>query len=283
MDTRNGGHMDRIEIRNLECYCHHGVMKEESVLGQKFLVSAAMYMDTRAAGKADDLTQSVDYAEAAHYINHLMSKKQYQIIETVAEYIAGELLVRYPQLCKVSISIQKPWAPILLPMDTVAVTIEREWTKIYAGVGSNLGNRRKYIDDAFAGIRNDRFCKNVYMSDIIETEPCGYTEQANFLNGVVCFDTLYNPVELLRFFHELEDKGDRTREIHWGPRTIDLDILFFGDQIIQTEDLIIPHKEIPSRRFVLEPMKEIAPYFKHPVFGRTMTEMYDNLLKQDAE
>lgn len=276
-------HMDKIEIKDLECYCHHGVLKEENVLGQKFLVSAALYMDTRKAGNNDDLSLAVNYAEVAHFINDTMSGTEYKLIEAAAEKIAREVLLKFKYLQAVDICIKKPWAPILLPMDTIAVTIHREWTRIYAGIGSNIGNRRKHIDDAYAGIRNDRFCKCAYMSKIIETEPYGYTEQGKFLNGVVCFDTLYSPTELLDFFHHLEDEGDRKRETHWGPRTIDLDILFYGNEIIQTEGLIIPHKEIPLRRFVLEPLCDIAPFWIHPVFDKTVSQLYRELEEKEKQ
>ena len=142
-------------------------------------------------------------------------------------------------------------------------------------VGSNIGNRRKYIDDAFAGIRNDRSCRKAYMSKLIDTEPYGRTDQDNFLNGVICFDTLYSPSELLDFLHDLEAKGQRSREteIRWGPRTIDLDILLYGDDIIQKKDLVIPHREMHLRRFVLEPLEEIAPFKQHPVFHKTVSQL----------
>lgn len=269
--------MDKIEIRDLECYCHHGVLKEENVLGQKFLVSAALYMDTRKAGNQDDLSASVDYAEVAHFINDTMRQTKYKLIEAAAETLAREILMRFRGLEAVELRIKKPWAPILLPLDTVSVTIRREWIRVYAGIGSNMGDRQKYIADAFAGICDDPHCKGAYLSDIIETEPYGYTEQEKFLNGVICFDTLYSPAELLEFFHRLEREGKRERTIHWGPRTIDLDILFYGDQVIQTEDLIIPHKGIPDRRFVLEPLQQIAPFLIHPVFGKTVSQLFEEL------
>lgn len=275
--------MDKIEIRDLECYCHHGVLKEENVLGQKFLVSVSLYMDTRKAGKSDELSFSVDYADVAHFINDTMKQTEFKLIEAAAEKIAREVLLRYKPLRAAEVNIKKPWAPILLPLDTVSVTIKRQWVRVYVGVGSNIGNRRKYIDNAFAGIRNDRYCKCAYMSEIIDTEPYGYEEQDNFLNGVICFDTLYSPDELLQFLHQLEDAGNRTREIHWGPRTIDLDILFYGDEIIQKEGLVIPHKEIPLRRFVLEPLNEIAPYVVHPVFDKTVAQLYLELNEKERE
>ncbi len=267
--------MDKIEITDLECYCHHGVLPEEQQLGQKFLVSLILYMDTRKAGKTDDLSYSVDYAEVAHFVSEKMNGATYQLLESVAEKLAEEILYCYHKVKQVEVCIKKPWAPILLPLKTVSITIQRKWTRVYVGVGSNIGNRRKYIDDAFAGIRNDRFCKSVYMSSLIDTEPYGYENQENFLNGVICFDTMYSPDELLEFLHRLEDAGQRTREIHWGPRTIDLDILFYGNEIIQKKELMIPHKEIPLRRFVLEPLNEIAPFLLHPVLNQTVAELYE--------
>jgi dihydroneopterin aldolase/2-amino-4-hydroxy-6-hydroxymethyldihydropteridine diphosphokinase len=253
------------------------------VLGQKFLVSAVLYMETRNAAMDDDISLAVDYNEVAHFINDVMTQAEYKLIETVAEQVAREVLIKFKYLNAIEVTIKKPWAPILLPMDTVSITIRREWTRVYAGIGSNIGNRRMYIDNAYAGIRNNRFCKRAYMSTIIETEPYGYSDQENFLNGVVCFDTLYSPSELLEFFHRLEEDGNRTREVHWGPRTIDLDILFYGDRVIQKEDLIIPHKGIPLRRFVLEPLSEIAPFFVHPVFNKTVSELYDEWKAKENE
>ena len=123
------------------------------------------------------------------------------------------------------------------------------------------------------------------MSKIIETKPYGYEDQDSFLNGVICFETLYSPAELLSFLQRLEQEGKRSREseIHWGPRTIDLDILFYGDEIIQKRDLIIPHKEINLRRFVLEPLYEVAPFKIHPVFGKTVAELFSELMAQIRE
>lgn len=277
--------MDKIEIKDLECYCHHGVLEEERTLGQKFLVSAALYMNTRRAATFDDITFSVDYAEVSHFVNDIMTKTEHKLLETICENIARELLAKYKILDAAEVCIKKPWAPISLPMDTVSVTIKRTWTKVYVGVGSNIGNRRKYIDNAYAAIRNDRFCRKDFISNLIDTKPYGMTEQDNFLNGVICFETLYSPEELLEFMQYLEEKGDRNREteIHWGPRTIDLDILFYGDEIIQKQDLVVPHREMHLREFVLKPLQEIAPYKLHPVFHKTVSELLSELQEKGEE
>ena len=167
----------------------------------------------------------------------------------------------------------------MLPLDTVSVTISRKWEKVYVGVGSNMGDKQAYLQAAFEGIEKDENCRHLQRASLYETEPYGYLDQDKFLNTVFTFDTLYQPQELLTFLHQLEQEGNRVREIHWGPRTIDLDILFYGEEIIQEENLIVPHREIPLREFVLEPLQEIAPFLRHPVSGKTVMQMYEELKK----
>ena len=92
-------------------------------------------------------------------------------------------------------------------------------------------------------------------------------------------ETLLEPEELLFVLNQIEEGEDRERLIHWGPRTLDLDILFYGNQIIETDKLVIPHGDLRNRKFVLTPMVQIAPYFRHPVLGMTMKELLDQLDK----
>ena len=98
-------------------------------------------------------------------------------------------------------------------------------------------------------------------------------EQDDFLNGVLEGETTLNPYELLDIFNEIESQAGRTRDIHWGPRTLDLDIIFYDDLIIDSESLTIPHKEMHLRDFVLEPMNQIASWVRHPITGKTVEEM----------
>lgn len=265
--------MDEIRIQDLEIYCHHGVFKEENVLGQKFLVSLILYTDIRKAGGSDDLSFSIDYAEVSHFVECRMKEKNYRLIEAAAEHLAEDILLEYPLVKKVCVELKKPWAPILLPLDTVSVRIERGWTQVYLSVGSNMGDEESHIREAVESLRQDNKICDVVVSDLIETEPYGFTEQENFLNGAVSLKTLYSPYELLERIHEIEKEGKRERKVHWGPRTIDLDILLYGDEVIQTETLTIPHREMTLRRFVLEPLNQIAPWVKHPVSGETVAEL----------
>lgn len=269
--------MDSIEIRDLELYCHHGVFKEENVLGQKFLVTLTLYMDTRPAGETDDLGRSINYADVAQFVKKEMEQKNFRLIEAAAEQLARGILLHFSRIERVAVEIKKPWAPILLPLDTVSVRIERGWTMAYLSLGSNMGDREQYIKDAVQALQKEPAIRDVRLSDVIETEPYGYTDQPPFLNAAVELRTLASPEGLLGICQAIEEQGKRERTIHWGPRTIDLDILLFGTEVMQTERLIIPHKEMHKRQFVLEPLAQIAPWAKHPVLGKKVIELLDEL------
>lgn len=273
--------MDSIQIRDLELYCHHGVFKEENVLGQKFLVTLILYMDTRPAGETDELKQSINYAEVAHFVKDQMEQKSFRLIEAAAEQLAQQILFRFPRIQRVSVEIKKPWAPILLPLDTVSVCIERGWTTVYLSLGSNMGDREQYIKNAVNALRDEPSIRHVRVSDLIETEPYGYTDQPPFLNAAVELQTLEDPERLLGICQKIEEEGKRERTIHWGPRTIDLDILLFGTEVVQTERLTIPHREMHKRRFVLEPLAQLAPWVQHPVLGERIVELLENVEKKE--
>lgn len=265
--------MDEIRIRNLEVFCHHGVYEEENTLGQKFLVSASLYTDVRQAGRTDSLEKSIDYGMVCHDIKEIMQERNYKLIETVAETLADRLLKRYPALNGIELELKKPWAPIMMPIDTVSVVIKRSWHTVYFSIGSNLGDRREHLDYAVRKIRENPEYKDVRVSSYLETEPYGYTEQDNFLNACIVCRTLMTPEEVLAFLHELEQDRNRTREIHWGPRTLDIDILLYDREILDTQELCIPHPEMALREFVLAPLVELAPYLRHPISGLTVTQM----------
>jgi dihydroneopterin aldolase/2-amino-4-hydroxy-6-hydroxymethyldihydropteridine diphosphokinase len=272
--------MDKIKIRDLEVYARHGVYPEETVLGQKFLVSLVMEMDTREAGKEDDLSKAVDYGKVAHDAERFLTQNTYRLLEAAAEHLAEELLLAYPQVKAVTVELKKPWAPVLLPLDTVSVEMTRRWHEVYLSIGSNMGEKEKNLKNALDFLRKDPRIRIVLVSGFFETEPYGYTEQDNFLNGAVKLITLYTPEELLEVLHKAEADGGRERKIRWGPRTIDLDILFYDDSIVSKPDLMIPHREIQKREFVLRPLCEIAPWKEHPVFHKSVMELLEILEKK---
>lgn len=273
--------MDQIIIENLEIFGYHGVFEEEAFLGQKFIVNARLYLDTRQAGQTDDLTQSLDYGEVCQFIKKLVETERYMLIEKIAEEIASGLLLTFDLLQKVEITVKKPWAPVRVHLDTVAVRIERGWHTVYLSIGSNMGDKEGYLDFAIDRLNALPDTKVTEVSDYIETEPYGDVEQDNFLNGALKIQTLKSPEELLDTTMAIEQEAHRERIVHWGPRTLDIDILFYDDAIIHTKRLTVPHIEIPKRTFVLEPLAAIAPYYMHPILHTSVLELLHRLEAQE--
>ena len=275
--------MDKIEIKNLEIFANHGVFPEENVLGQKFVISATLYTDTRKAGLTDELTASIHYGEVSHMITKFTKEHTYKLLEALAENLCQMLLQELPLLKMITLRVEKPWAPVGLPLETVAVEITRRWHTAYVAFGSNLGDKKKFLDDGIQGLRTTPSCEVEAVSEYLVTEPYGGVEQDEFLNGVLKLRTLLTPEELLDRLHELEAAANRERIIHWGPRTLDLDILFYDNEIIDTPDLHIPHIDMENRDFVLKPMDEIAPYYRHPVLNKTIHQLLNELLAKDNQ
>ncbi|MEJ6573879.1 MAG: 2-amino-4-hydroxy-6-hydroxymethyldihydropteridine diphosphokinase [Actinomycetes bacterium] len=133
-------------------------------------------------------------------------------------------------------------------------------------LGSNLGNRELNIDSAVAELA--KIVEVTHLSTNHETDPVGGPEQPKYLNAIAIAETHLEPRELLNTMLEIEDKLGRKREIHWGPRTIDLDLIVFGDEVIDTQNLVLPHPRAHLRKFVLEPWLEIDPSAQIPGIGR---------------
>lgn len=268
---------DIIRIENLEVFAYHGVYDEEKEKGQFFYVNADLYLNTRIAGMSDKLEYSTNYGEVCEFIHKFMKEHTYNLIETVAEQLIQELLLSFKLVRKAVVEIRKPHAPIDKVFDSVSVIIERGWHEAYVAFGSNMGDREQYIDEAINTLNNLSQIRIEKISDKINTKPYGNIEQNDFLNGVIKIETLLSVEELLQLLQKIEEHSGRTREIHWGPRTLDLDILFYDDEIISKENLVVPHPDMKNRNFVLKPMMQLAPYKVHPIYKMTITDMYHAL------
>lgn len=141
--------------------------------------------------------------------------------------------------------------------------------------GGNLGAREKNLSTAAELL--EKYCgKIVRSSSIYETAAWGKTDQPNFLNQVIEIETKLDPEQLMQEILKIEHEMGRVRKEKYGPRIIDIDILFFNDETIQQQDLTIPHPQLQNRRFVLIPLKEIAPDLRHPVLHKTISELLEN-------
>jgi len=148
--------------------------------------------------------------------------------------------------------------------------------RAYLSIGSNLGDRINYLKKALEKLKQNNI-QIIKSSNIIETEPYGYKEQGKFLNMAVEIDSDLEPFELMKLISKIESELGRIRTKRWGPRVIDIDIIFYDYLIINEPDLKIPHPDMQNRFFVLKPFQEIAPDFVHPVLKKTITELLENL------
>ena len=143
---------------------------------------------------------------------------------------------------------------------------------VFVGLGSNKGNRKKNILRAIEILKkNNR--KILKISSICETKPYGYRKQRNFLNAVVKLKTALSPGNFLLLCKKIEKEIGRKKVFRWGPREIDIDILFFDKKVLKSRKLTIPHKDLHNREFVLTPLSEIAPNFVHPVLKKRIFEI----------
>lgn len=264
---------DEIRIELLEVYAYHGVFPEEKREGQTFLVNAVLYTDIRKAGRSDRLEQSTDYGDVCGFITEWMEKNTCDLIEAVAERLTQAVLLRYDLISGIDLEIRKPEAPIKQPFGCVSVKVHREWHRVFLSVGSNMGDRKQYIREAVKALKEHPLISVRRVSDLIVTEPYGGVEQEDFLNGAIELETLLTPRELLEALHEIEAAAGRVRELRWGPRTLDLDIIFYDRLVYEDDALVIPHQDMENRRFVLEPMNMLAPNYRHPVLGKTIAQL----------
>ncbi|KAA0247272.1 MAG: 2-amino-4-hydroxy-6-hydroxymethyldihydropteridine diphosphokinase [Ignavibacteriota bacterium] len=144
---------------------------------------------------------------------------------------------------------------------------------VYIGIGSNVGVKINNIEYAIELIDSNPDCEVEIVSSIYESTPYGEVIQSNFFNAVFKIKTKLDLIVLFRFLKSIEKKAGRKETVKWGPREIDLDILFFNDLIYSDDEITIPHKDMLNRDFVLVPLSEIAPDFVHPVINKKICEI----------
>lgn len=268
--------MHTITLKDFEVISCHGVNKEEKVNPQRFLFTAELCYDFLEAGLADDLTKTISYSDVKKTIKQFCESNCFDLIETLAVRGAMLLLKTYPAK-SVTLTVKKPDAPMSGVFDYAGVSISVSWHKVYVALGSNIGDCEGYLDNAIKAFKGDDNIKNIKESSRIESQPYGGVATDKFVNSVCEFDTLYTPQQLLKKLNEIEENNHRTREVHWGNRTLDLDIIFYDDLIVQDNNLCIPHPDMQNRSFVLTPLCELCQNKLHPILKKRVFELKNEL------
>lgn len=274
---------DFIRITGLKIHANHGVLSDEKENGQDFFLDAKLYYDMGQAVKKDTITKALDYAGVCESMRQAFTEKTFDLIETAACYVSEKLLSAYALLQKVELEVSKPQAPIPMEFSNVSVCIVKQWHQVYLSVGSNMGDRKETIKRGVEHLKKTAGIRNVDVTGLIETEPYGPLEQDPFLNGAIFLETWMKPEELLFCLQEIEAAEKRERKIHWGPRTLDLDIIFYDHLIYESPILVIPHSDMQNREFVLEPLLELCPHYRHPIYKKTVRELAQELAGKLAD
>ena len=269
--------MDKIYLKDIEIFANHGVFQEEKTLGQKFILSLELSLDFSKAAKNGDLDGSVHYGELCHNVERIFKEETCDLLETLVYKIGDYVLDTYEIVREVKVCLKKPWAPIGRHLDYAAVETTFARHKVYISLGSNIGDKEQYIKSAINHISNLQGTKVIKESKLLVTEPWGNENQEEFLNGVIEIETYLRPRQLMLSLLSIEKSLDRKREVKWGPRTIDLDIILYDNLVSSDELVILPHPLMHLREFVLKPLAEIAPYAIHPMKNKRVFELLEDL------
>ena len=264
--------MSNINIHNLKVMACHGALPEEKINRQPFCFDVSMQYDFEKAAKDDDLDLTLNYDEIMHSISDFCKENTFDLIETLCRRTAIMLMRKYP-IESVSVKVNKPQAPVSLPFDSVSVATTLTRTTVLLSLGSNMGDRQAYLDTAIKRLKENQDICVKSVSAPFENPPYGGVAQLPFVNMAVKISTYLSPYELLEYLHLIESQANRDRSVHWGDRTLDIDIIFYGDCILDDDTLTIPHPDYLNRDFVLKPLKEIAPNFVCPLSKKRIRDM----------
>lgn len=255
---------DRITIDGIVVSTLVGALPHEREIRQPIRVDLELDVDLHDAGRSDELADTVHYGEVAARVVETMQESKDVLLERLADRVA-ETVVGFERVEAVDVTVTKIRPPVPETLDHTAVRIRRsaadyelsprEAHTAIVALGSNLGDREGYLRLAV-----DRLGTVTRTSDVYETAPVGGPDgQGAYLNMVVEVRTILDPYALLRRCRQIEAEGMRQRTVRWGPRTLDVDLLFYEDVTIDDPRLTLPHPRLAERRFVLEPLSEIAP------------------------
>jgi dihydroneopterin aldolase / 2-amino-4-hydroxy-6-hydroxymethyldihydropteridine diphosphokinase len=256
---------DRIHLRGVEAFGYHGVLPDEKRDGQPFVVDVVMELDLARAGGTDHLDDTVSYADVAGEVVARITGPSFDLIERLAEVIAHDVL-GHALVDAVTVTVHKPEAPVGHPFRDVAVEVHRpRGVPVVVALGANLGDARATLTSAVRAVGALPGMRVRAVSPLVETDPVGGPEQPAYLNAVLVGETTLAPDELLARLHAIEADHGRTREVRWGARTLDLDLVQVGMPGAASEvrsdrpELTLPHPRASDRGFVLVPWSQVEP------------------------
>lgn len=267
--------MFKIIIKNLNLFGYHGVRECEKKDGQNFCFNIEILLNKNSFLNGDDLENTINYSEVIRLVKKINSSNKFNLLETFSQTIAEDIMKMSPLVEKVTVKIEKTSPPIKENLESVGVEyvlngkresknkFKKVETDVYLSLGSNVGDRENNLRKAVDLISSNPNINVVKVSSIYETEPMYFKDQDYFYNIIlqarVCGEL--TPFEIIGFLKGIEyGFGRRTRN-KCGPRIIDIDLLYYGEMVIESDFLTIPHPRIEERKFVLVPLSEIAPEF----------------------
>ncbi len=273
--------LDRIAITGLRARGRHGVYEDERAAGQEFLVDATLWVDIAEAAAADDLTKTADYGVIAGRLAQIVAGEPVALIETLASRLAVACLAD-EAVREVEITVHKPQAPVGVPVSDISITVRRSrelsqlrstavpdngpGRPVVIALGSNLGDRLANLQQGLSALCGAGLdCEAV--SAVYQTAPVGGPAQDDFLNAVLLARTSLSPDQLLLRCQRAEDALGRVRTVRWGPRTLDVDIITYGQEVGNEPGLILPHPRAHERAFVLAPWLDVDPAACLPSHG----------------
>ncbi len=249
-----------IKINNLQIDAIHGVLAEEKKNPQPFIFNVEIHLNYLKAAKTDDLNNTLSYCDVMQFINDFAKGNSFNLIETLAYRCALSLMLKFSQIEQIDLEVEKPLAPYPLKFKSVATKVSLSWHTAYLSLGSNLGNREAHLKDAIKKLNDEDEIIVTKESSLYSNPPYGGVATEEFINQAIEIKTLLNPLDLLDEINAIEAELGRVRDVHWGNRTIDIDIVFYDNITMNTERLTIPHKDYKNRDFVLVPLSQIAPH-----------------------
>ena len=263
----------KIEISSLEIMAKHGVLAEEKTTPQPFVFDVSVEADCEDAALRDDLSVTVNYSEVCALVTEVATAKSYDLIEALARECALSLLEKFTLATAVTVRVSKPAAPVKANVGNVSVTYSAERNKVYLSLGSSQGDRERTIKSAINKLNALRGVDVLRVSSMVKTAPEGGVAKNEFVNCAAELDCILSPRALLDKIRTIEAHLGRVRDVRWDDRTIDIDIIFFGDKVIAEDGLAVPHPYYSQRKFVTEPLKQLCPEKICPLSHRAVKDM----------